>query len=148
MDYTMMTGVGKDIVVGLSVIFLLWVAAILAASSKLIWSNWREFVSWRGQDREMRLRMALWVAIPLLMAGLLWMRAVAVWHYVAVYGIPLISLIQMFVYLPVILVSLALILWWVCNRTFDAVGGDRAWLILVISGFIIGALTTFLSNLL
>lgn len=136
---------GKDLVVGLSAVFLLWVGAILIASSKLVWSNWEVFLRWRKQDRETRLKMALWLAIPLLMSGLIWMRLIAIWHYAVTKGIPLGTMIQIFVYMPVVLFSLALILWWICDRTFSSPDGDRAWLALVSSGGIIGATATALS---
>lgn len=136
---------GKDLVVGLSAIFLLWVTAIAVASTTLVWSNWKLFVTWRHQARETRLRMALWLAIPLLMYGLIWMRGIAIWHYAVVYYVPDVSLFQMLVYLPVILVALALILWWICDRTFEAARGDRIWCLLVWSGLALGVFTTFLT---
>lgn len=134
---------GKDLVVGLSIVFILWVSAIAVASTTLVWSNWKLFMTWRRQDRETRLRLALWLAIPLLMFGLLWMRGIAIWHYTVIYYVPDISLFQMLTYLPFILISLALILWWICDRTFDAERGDRIWCSLVWLGLALGTVVTY-----
>lgn len=120
----------KDVIVALSTVFLLWVGAIVVASSRLVWGNWSLFRKWREQDRETTVKMALWLAIPVLMGGLFWMRSIAVWHYAVVYGIPTFSLVQMFIYLPAILAALAGILWWACDRTFNPqktiVGAEQA----------------------
>jgi hypothetical protein len=109
----------KDVIVALSAVFLLWVGAIFVASSRLVWGNWPLFRKWRQQDRETTVKMALWLAIPVLMGCSFWMRSIAIWHYAAVYGIPTLSLVQMFIYLPAILAALAGILWWACDRTFN-----------------------------
>lgn len=146
MESELVTGIGKDVVVGFSSVFDAWVAAILIASSRMVWSNWRTFVGWRHQDRDTRLRMALWMSIPLLMAGLLWMRTVALFRDFMIDGVMLIHLIQVFVYMPIILTALALILWWVCSRTFRGDDlADRMWLILMALGMTLGVFTTAIS---
>jgi hypothetical protein len=146
---------GKDIIVALSTVFLLWVGAIFIASSRLVWGNWPLFRNWRQQDRDTTIKMTLWLAIPVLMGGLFWTRSIAIFHYAAVYGIPLLSLVQMFIYLPAVLAALAGILWWVCDRTFNqdktiagAERADRVCLWIIGAGVALAACTFLLTWLL
>lgn len=138
---------GKDLVIGLSAVFLVWGGGILAASTKLLWDNWRLFARFCEQDREMRLRMSLWLAIPLMMAGLFWMRSVAVWNFLTVASCCSTSVVvQMVIYMPLILASFALILWWIFNRTFDdPATADWLWGGFVLTGMAMGVTSTALS---
>ncbi len=134
------------LVIGLSAVFLMLVAALFAASIRLVTNNWRLFSTWRSQDREMRVRMALWISVPFLMAGLLWMRGVAVFNFLKVKGIPAGSIFQMLVYMPVILTALAFLFWYVCDRVFpNPAWADRFWIGVVLLALGAGVITTYLT---
>lgn len=139
---------GKAFIIALSAPFLIWVAAILFSSTGLISRNWKLFRTWRQQGRRTRLKLALWAAVPLLMAGLLWMRSVAVINYILVpQCCPTFSIIQIAIYMPLILVSLALTLWWVCDMHFsgEEAAADQMWRWLMYLGLGAAAVTLALS---
>lgn len=143
----------KDFVIGLSAVFLLWVGGIFIASTKLVWDNWQLFRRWRAQPRTMRLRMAMWLAIPLITCGLFWMRSVAVWNYLTVVNCcSTMVIVQMLTYMPFILAAFGLILWWVFDRTFAAryseEFADQLWYAYITFGLIMGVVAAAASTLL
>lgn len=118
---------GKDIIVALSSTFIWWTLAITYAGSRLVWGNWSIFRRWRLQDREMLGNLALWASLPGFALILAWMRGIAQWHYSAVYGIPLLSMVQMFVYLPFALLFLDGFLFYTCDRAYRFREQDGSW---------------------
>lgn len=136
-----------SVVIGLSAIFLLWVGAIFLFSTQLVWRHWQLYFDWMRQDRETKLRMSIWLAIPMMMAGLFWMRGTAVYNYLTVPGCcSTFTVVQMLIYTPLILAAFALILWYVSNRVFIKPDvADNAWYWFVISGIMLGVLTSLYS---
>lgn len=135
-----------DVTVGLSVAFVFYVGAIFLASTRLICRNWYLFKSFWIQPREIRVRMSLWVSIPLMIFGLLWMRGVAIYNFLIIDGIPHTSFFQIMIYMPIILTALCSCMWWLCNRTFEkSAHADLMWLGLVLMGISLGLIAGVLS---
>src|SRR6185295_15554700 len=118
----------NDVIVALTVPLVIWVGAIGWASSKLIWKNWDLFKHWNQQERDTLVKMSLWAGIPILMLGLFWMRSTSIYLVSTVrFNLNLISFISVLCYLALILFSLMLILFWVCDRTYGPHKGDTVW---------------------
>lgn len=135
----------RDLIVGMSAAFLLWVGAIAYASSRLVSRNWLMYRNIRREDRDTRVKMALWAAIPMLMVGIMWQRTVALYAIATGIWITDFGLVSSLAYLSVALVSLAMILWWSFDRTYGARRGDVLWCRLMWSGIAIAASTSILS---
>ncbi len=54
----------KEIVSAMVAVLVLWVGIVVAASSRLVLNNWLLFATWCRKERETRVRLALWLAIP------------------------------------------------------------------------------------
>jgi hypothetical protein len=137
--------------IGLSVTFLIWVAAIGITSSRLVWANWSLFRTWRKQPRKTQVNMALWLSLPGLKIWMAWMRGVLLWALItkpAVVYITPFAVLQSVIVLPVAMAFLALMLWYVCDRAHGAEVGDRMWRRVIAGGLCIGAGSTCLSLLL
>lgn len=139
----------KDIVMGMTATFLLWTAAMLFASSKLICSNVNLYRNWSRISRDVRVKMALWLAIPLFMGGILWMRSVAFFGYTMGYYVSSFGLSQAIGYMFIVLFALALSLWWVCDRSYATRHGtayaDLVWCRVMWAGVTVGIVATFIS---
>ena len=137
----------KDFVMGLSATFIFWVATSFFASSRLIYLNWRLYLPWNWSevDRDTRVKMALWLSVPLFMAGLLWMRGVAFWGYLMNHYVSDFGLSQALGFLIIILFALVLSLWWAFDRSYGAARGDTYWTATIFLGLVLGAFSTFLS---
>lgn len=142
-----------SVIIGLSGIFLFWVAVIFVTSLRLVMRNHQLYWRWFVIKRSDRVKLSLWLGVPMMMAGLLWMRGTAVYHYLAIPGCcPRATVIQMLTYMPMILGGLAGILYWICdlifNKTSDedgrgAVAADSAWLLFMLGGLAIGIVMYF-----
>lgn len=135
----------RDFVVGLSAIFLLWVGAIVYASSRLVSRNWHLYRNWRTCDRDTRIKMAMWLAIPMLMVGIMWQRSVALYAISTDAWTTNFGIYSSGAYLVLALCSLALLLFWAFDRTYGGKRGDTLWCRLMWSGLALGAGATFLN---
>lgn len=136
---------GKDLLIGLSATFLLWVGAVLWASSRLVYMNWSLYRVIRNIDRDTRVKMALWLAIPMLMAGIMWQRAFA--FYAAIFDLwtTNFGITGTLIYLFDALAALALALWWAFDRTYGPRKGDLLWCRLMWMGVLLGGVVSLLS---
>lgn len=139
----------RDIVIGMSSTFLLWSAVLLWASARLVCLNIGLYRNWLSIERDVRVKMALWLAVPLFMAGLLWMRGVVftghlLGHYASSFGVT-----QAIGFMFVVLFALSLSLWWACDRSYAPKYGtayaDLIWCRVMWLGVGIGISVTFLS---
>lgn len=129
---------GKDLIVGMSIPYIMWSAAIMLAGSRLIVVNIQLYQVWWTLERNTRVKMALWLAIPLLMLFLVWTRIIGViglvnGSYVSQFGVD-----QAVTALPVALTALALSLWWACDRALGMDKGDRVWCWIMWVGVAVG----------
>ncbi len=116
----------KSIVVGMLAALLLWVGMVAYASSLLVWRNWRLFMTWCEQDRETRIRLSLWLAIPMMKVSILSFAGHALWSLVAGYRVSDLAIVRALVVIPFVLTSAVLMLRWTYDRRFG-VDGDRMW---------------------
>jgi len=139
----------RDVVIGMSATFILWTAAMLWASSRLICLNLALYRNWKGIDRDVKVKMALWLAVPLYMLGFLWMRGVAFVGLVIGYYVSWFGASQAIGFMAVVLLAHALSLWWACDRTYRTRYGasyaDLIWCRVMWAGVSIGGISTFLS---
>jgi len=136
---------GKDLIMGMSATFLVWVGAVAWASSRLVWRNWELYQHWASIDRDTRVKMALWLAIPMLMVGIMWQRSVAFYaigtgQWVSEFGV-----FSTIFYLSIALIALALALWWAFDRTYGPARGDTIWCRVMWTGLGLGAVMSVLS---
>jgi len=122
----------KDIVMGLSATFIFW------AATSLPW-NWCQI------ERDVRVKMALWLSVPLFMGGLLWMRGVAFWGYLLNYYVSDFGLTQALGFMIIILLALVLSLWWAFDRSYGADRGDAYWTATISMGLALGTFSSFFS---
>lgn len=132
----------RALAIALSVTFLVWVGAVTYAATRLITHNWPLFVNWRQQPRASRVQMALWIAVPGVKLWLLWMRGVVlstlIFNPDALAVAPFIVTQAVFV-LPLVLLMVALELWWICDLAYGQQLGDRVWRGLIWGGAMAGA---------
>lgn len=142
---------GKEYVIALSVTFMFFVGVIFITSTKLVARNWRLYWQWCVVKRSTRVKLCLWLGVPLVMGGLLWMRGTAMYNYLVVSGCcPRATVVQMLTYMPMILSGLAMFLYWICDCIFNwrgdedgpgAVAADSAWLLFMVGGIALGVAT-------
>jgi hypothetical protein len=135
----------RDLIIGMSAIFLIWVAAVAWASSRLVWRNVALYRDWSSVDRDTRVKMALWLAVPMLMVGIMWQRSVAFYALAAGHWVSDFGKASTISYLCLALVSLALALFWAFDRTYGAARGDALWCRLMWLGLGMGALAAVVS---
>lgn len=137
--------VAKDLIVGLSAMFLIWGSAIVWASSRLVWRNIDIYRNWLTVDRDTRVKMALWLAVPLLMVAIIGQRtrafyALATDRWVADFGA-----LAGIAFLMLAVTAMSLALFWACDRTWGPAEGDRVWCRIMWLGLATGAATSVLS---
>jgi uncharacterized membrane protein YedE/YeeE len=107
-------------------------------SSQMVWENWHLFRAWRKQSRETRVRLALWLAIPLMKLGLFLFAGHGLWLWITRHPATEYLLGRTVLVLPLVITACLLLLWWAFDRSFGAEKGDRLWRLMVIAGVILG----------
>lgn len=138
----------RDLVIGMAVCSITWMSVLVWISASLIWDNKPLYVRWGQQDREDRLRLALWASIPIMSLSFLLTRVSKFADNLAYYCSQndwLMHDVQAGVYLPVTLSFLVLMLWYVSDRVYGSVKGDRAWCYIMWVGVGAGAISSITS---
>lgn len=134
-----------DVVAGFSATFLLWTLSLAYAASYAVYKHRCSYMRWCAIERDSRVKLALWLGIPLIMYGLFWMRGVTTWGILSERFNGSISVKHAVGYMPPILLGLSLVLWWSFDRTYGSTEGDRRWFALTLAGVILGFVVGFLN---
>ena len=136
---------GKDLVLGLSALFLVLVAAVVWSALQLVARNVGLYVGWRSNSRETRVKMALWLGLFIITSGMMWQRgnaflAILANQWVSEFG--RVSSIGVVSYMTF---GLAFSLWYACDRNYGAARGDVIWCHIMWAGLATGFATAILS---
>jgi hypothetical protein len=124
----------RSLIAGMLAAIVLWVGAVAFASFRLILMNWHLFVGWRRQTRETRVRLALWLAVPLMKVAILLFCAHALWDLASGRYVSDLAMVRGMVTAPLVLVSAVLMMWWIADRALGAERGDLVWWRLIACG--------------
>lgn len=136
---------GKDLVLGLSAMFLVLVSAVVWSALHLVSRNVGLYLTWMSNSRETRVKMALWLGLFIITSGMMWQRgnafaAILANHWVSEFGRW--STIGVVGYMTF---GLAFALWYACDRNYGSERGDVIWCHIMWAGLGTGFVTSLLS---